>query len=1698
MKQNKIPRNEYIRKPVGKTNPYKEDTIYTDMGQWKYPGQVTKIPSGDITMQGVPYPVYGEDNLGYSQMMYPGMDYQFPGQYVTEYPQMQIGGLLKKGLKAAKSVAKNTYKINPFALKENPEMYLYRARPVGQNPNMNIAAKLRAKEAAGEPLTPIQRNIMNNSKYKEYNPALYAREKYYGQWFEKDPSRLDWYIDPGRRNFADDDVIEILRTKLPKSEAAKLNVSQFDDAKILSASPKTEFILPKDMVNTAETFPIGSWQELIQQDKTFNTPHWLKGYPKKAYGGDPSLANIEGHYPFGGIHTKTHTHMKEGGWLDQYQDGGWDENFQRPGPVADNVAPVISTPFTPKISQEFLQQNVKPYSYNPLPIRPFEDFKGKRSTLAADYNDYLDYKTYIDRYKESNLPEILQDAEDSYQGRGNWENSVRSNAFIQDPEVSNWLKLSHLDESHVNKTRENQYYIPSGKQIKLTQGRYNLGKIDTGLVDEIVKKAKQYGVDPLDILSVAGRESTFAQPYGKKSRRDSNDLTDIFSAWANSNENASRYRDYFGKKKHPGLSLVKDKSGWSYREDHTNGKSLAKYSQEDVDEYLKYLQEKEKTGPKDNALDFVAKMIKDKKLHKYNPGDPDYQNKLANEKKLLSQEKELMKYLGSNNEEALTTKKMGGWLDKYQGDISGSQVMPSETTQSFIPANLKNKLDQLNKQDPKYKQKLAQEKKFYGDVAKAEEDARKQEVADRKARIADSIEAQKESIIGNPNWREVLARQTQATGDKFRVSDEPNFFDDYINPGVWIGDMASDLGQAPYVAKEMDSNLPYALAIGAPLLTGALEGIGGKSTKDFITNIISPVPFTGSMINKGLDKVKKTAKNIKKATPKSLPKKNIKPTTDVPIPEQKGINPLAVADNLVPRLDPLLFLEDGSLMDMSPLNLISFYGKSLKGKDKAFRKFGNTLEDVIKRKSLSPKGGSKFRMGKDQIVNEGNWAALNRTWEKYPGTYAAEFDFKAPGSNLGFTVPSNRSGVLITDAAGNRLPDIPVSDPGLQFHRRLPFSTRYVPIDKEKLINNEFQLATQGSYLQSLAEKYGYGLGAAASIGLLGGGAEEAVDKYNKYTIDPIINFAKKQYNNVKQTSTKKEGGWLDAYDDEYRRGGQRRKKSTSKNIQSSINDVFRRNYDVFGPAGKRRYNPRSRYEEGGYLKHYQGDVEGSQVMPDEAVPGVNYFSLPEVTVKPKTWLQKVQESDFIKQIVDRLDKSTGGKDWYKDPSKGIGSALAEVVSLPFAAPQLAATYGVTGKVQTPSEAMDVENPFLAFGIDAILDPSNLLGAGLIDDVAKLPTKAGKAFGKKISNKTNDFGEAILKVKENMQRSPNNPFKKTLSATEMEELKNIRVAGSIADDMNINDIEKIESLLKQDVKDDVLIKLTGQNREALKNQLAGLRNPKSKSKTLSQELEPPLSEIDLDMSDLLSDMYTREPSIGDYDIDRVSPMVSTGRRWEQIPITDDPDLNITMRQETNNPYTYSDPNYLTDASRFINERRLREGLTSDYITHIPPVLQRRMVDKIQEYPVINTQGYEPLINSLTKRSTANPAGAMRNAVKTVLGSSKGSKFIPSGSLSSDSYNMSLRAIPSLLDKKAVDVNFLGYNSMNTMGYLTKAGQSPNIIADEMNTIIKKLNKKLPRKEKIPYAVVKDDNVLYPGIGVTRKKMGGWLDKYNNF
>jgi hypothetical protein len=80
-----------------------KNIIEDPRGQWAHPGEITRIPSNKITMQGVPYPVMAYPNMGEPQMMYPGGEYTFPGaDYVDEYPELKKGGTPKSLVKMPK------------------------------------------------------------------------------------------------------------------------------------------------------------------------------------------------------------------------------------------------------------------------------------------------------------------------------------------------------------------------------------------------------------------------------------------------------------------------------------------------------------------------------------------------------------------------------------------------------------------------------------------------------------------------------------------------------------------------------------------------------------------------------------------------------------------------------------------------------------------------------------------------------------------------------------------------------------------------------------------------------------------------------------------------------------------------------------------------------------------------------------------------------------------------------------------------------------------------------------------------------------------------------------------------------------------------------------------------------------------------------------------------------------------------------------------------------------------------------------------------------------------------------------------------------------------------------------------------------------------------------------------------------------
>jgi hypothetical protein len=78
------------------------------------------------------------------------------------------------------------------------------------------------------------------------------------------------------------------------------------------------------------------------------------------------------------------------------------------------------------------------------------------------------------------------------------------------------------------------------------------------------------------------------------------------------------------------------------------------------------------------------------------------------------------------------------------------------------------------------------------------------------------------------------------------------------------------------------------------------------------------------------------------------------------------------------------------------------------------------------------------------------------------------------------------------------------------------------------------------------------------------------------------------------------------------------------------------------------------------------------------------------------------------------------------DFSKPIGTL--EGVSEVMSAPARTATYLLTGKYQDPSQALGIKNPWGALAADMVLDPVNLIGAGVATKAAKATKAATKAL----------------------------------------------------------------------------------------------------------------------------------------------------------------------------------------------------------------------------------------------------------------------------------------------------------------------------------------------------------------------------------
>jgi hypothetical protein len=774
MKQNKIPKNEYLIQPKGKTNPYKNDVIYSNLGQWRYPGQVTRIPSNQITMQGVPYPVQGVDDTGYSQMMYPGMDYEFPGQSVTEYPFDQ---------------------------------------------------------GFDRPLNP------------SYNPN---------------------------------------------------NDQGFDRSISPSYNP--------------------------QNDRGFDRP-----------------INHEGHYPFGGQNTKTHTHMKKGGWLDAYDEGGGNPSN-----------PLVAT--SEKSSEENKNFDLL-FKYLEEKKR-VEGVRSKAAQIAANKAKSQNPSTRTDLsyikqgayYCNTHTGECFQDAGATtpegkkmpvIPGNLQWDSQMKKLGF-------DWADTPEPGDV----AREQLYRTQDYQGNSLSPGWYTSHS-------GVVTKA---GENPNDVMignAPGGARARYVnQPVNQMTGgRDNNTVHMKYQRYVGNlpsmQTDYNKIMEGLRSESIPSIPYTYPKEeerdiipqsnleygGDLYEEFRRGGqRGLKKYTSKNIQSSVNDLFRRNETlfgpagkkrykpgltyqnGGGTSIVDYLAskgidpsKENRQQLAQKF--GVKDYDFTAEKNIELLSKLEDLNTNVNNVQKAPVKSNAVAPSMIPFKPidkrHIYNEEAVKSQPDYSHLSTAAQAQLNKLNKNNPETKKtmdaanKAADLRRKLEAADKAQKDA--QRIADRYRKVRESQEVP--SVLSKEYWkdpRKNMAIETQATGDKLRFfpNDPNSFIDDYINPFVMIGNMASSLGSAPLRAKEEDSYMPYVSAIGMPLAAGIFgPGLteGASLSQGLKQSTLQAIDVPGSnllknignrtinagnkAINKiGLKEIKKTMpEGFQEATPlEALEKASIK------------------------------------------------------------------------------------------------------------------------------------------------------------------------------------------------------------------------------------------------------------------------------------------------------------------------------------------------------------------------------------------------------------------------------------------------------------------------------------------------------------------------------------------------------------------------------------------------------------------------------------------------------------------------------------------------------------------------------------------------------------------------------------------------------------------------------------------------------
>ena len=396
-------------------------------------------------------------------------------------------------------------------------------------------------------------------------------------------------------------------------------------------------------------------------------------------------------------------------------------------------------------------------------------------------------------------------------------------------------------------------------------------------------------------------------------------------------------------------------------------------------------------------------------------------------------------------------------------------------------------------------------------------------------------------------------------------------------PGILSGELMSNVSPTDAMAL---NPLTYAGLVALPQLGMNAAKIGLKGLKAGYKGAKAGVKNL-----KAIPKITASADNVSSVA-KTIPTKSKSGTLNAGISPELIKNAVGPSNKVAATLaDEAYFAPflNKTLNKISPLNYIPGYGKKLEG---AVKPLGNVINknikngNLVEQKGLIGKAKSLVGKGVDQPIT----TKLNRS---NADIYSAKFDDAVQNSDIVLGDPmkqgivgrtlnkKNALSPLQSKTTGNPLSQISLSDEGLSLNRRLPFSNRYVDIDKQKLLNNEFQWSTTGAGLQNVAEKFGKNTAFWGGLGAAGAAAT-----YNPYD---YIDESGQQFmreNNKTIEDIRKAGNYVPTRADAFKEG-----------FNESINSPseFLKNPD---PYMLRTIGSAVGFKEGGYVD--------AELTPDE------------------------------------------------------------------------------------------------------------------------------------------------------------------------------------------------------------------------------------------------------------------------------------------------------------------------------------------------------------------------------------------------------------------------------------------------------------------------------------------------------------------